>query len=82
MPYNEVTKGQFLNKVKEVGQQNPSWGFTKIWNHIQQNPPELIDPSHKPSEQAKVQFSNVQCVGYEQPDGSLIVQGAFANPLF
>jgi hypothetical protein len=66
--------------VKEVGKANPTWGFFKIWNHIQENFPELIDPSHKPSNQALHQAS-VQCVGFELQDGSLIIQGAFSLPL-
>jgi hypothetical protein len=26
---------ELMAKVKEVGRQNPSWAFAKIWNHIQ-----------------------------------------------
>jgi hypothetical protein len=39
--------------------------------------------SFKPSNQALHQFSaeKLQCVGWEQSDGTLVVQGAFSNPL-
>ena len=40
--------------------------------------------SFQPSNPALHQSSKdrIQCVGFAQEDGSLIIQGAFANPLF
>jgi hypothetical protein len=79
MPYTELKPNtpELQAKVRELGKANPTWAFAKIWNHIQQNFPHLIEPSN----QALHQCSQVQCVGFEHPDGGLIIQGAFATLL-
>jgi hypothetical protein len=82
---------ELMAKIKEVGKANPTWAYGKIWQHIQQKFPELINPNpaHEPSTPAVHQFSftekprakTVSCVGMPAEGGGLIIFGAFANPI-
>jgi hypothetical protein len=63
---------------------NPQASFQSIWNEVCRSNPELIPPethpAFQPSDQATHQFS-VECIGWENPDGTLKIQGGILSPL-